>query len=104
MNKETLMNVVDKYYLNGLCESVKWNVKDKQLSINAVLTTKNGNTFTPKLTQIGLLALYLLYDILKANLQANGLTSNHFKSFLLKSCLGGNEKKEAGASARLTLK
>jgi hypothetical protein len=44
MNKETLMNVVDKYYLNGLCESVKWNVKDKQLSINAVLTTKNAIT------------------------------------------------------------
>ena len=34
MNKEILMNVIDKYYLNGLCESVKWNVKDKQLTIN----------------------------------------------------------------------
>ncbi len=44
MNKETLMSVVDKYYLNGLCESVKWNVKDKQLNINAVLATKNAIT------------------------------------------------------------
>ena len=44
MNKEILMNVIDKYYLNGLCESVKWNVKDKQLTINAVLSTKNAIT------------------------------------------------------------
>lgn len=44
MNKEILMNVIDKYYLNGLCESVKWNIKDKQLTINAVLTTKNAIT------------------------------------------------------------
>lgn len=44
MNKEILMNVIDKYYLNGLCESVKWNIKDKQLTINAVLATKNAIT------------------------------------------------------------
>jgi len=44
MNKEILINVIDKYYLNGLCESVKWNIKDKQLTINAVLATKNAIT------------------------------------------------------------
>jgi len=44
MNKEILMNIIDKYYLNGLCESVRWNIKDKQLSINAVLATKNAIT------------------------------------------------------------
>lgn len=38
------MNIIDKYYLNGLCESVRWNIKDKQLSINAVLATKNAIT------------------------------------------------------------
>jgi hypothetical protein len=44
MNKEILQSVIDKYYLNGLCESVKWNIKDKELTINAVLTTKNAIT------------------------------------------------------------
>ena len=44
MNKEILQSVIDKYYLNGLCESVKWNISDKELTINAVLTTKNAIT------------------------------------------------------------
>jgi hypothetical protein len=44
MNKEILQSVIDRYYLNGLCESVKWNIKDKELTINAVLTTKNAIT------------------------------------------------------------
>ena len=60
--------------------------------------------FIPKLTQIGLLVLYPLYDILKANLLGKSLTFNHFKSFLLKSCLGGKEKKEVGDLERLILK
>ncbi len=42
--KSNLISIINKYYLNGLCESVKWNVKDKELTINAVLTTKNAIT------------------------------------------------------------
>jgi len=38
------------------------------------------------------------------NMLAKSLTSNHSKSFLLKSFLDGKEKKEVGDFARLTLK
>jgi len=33
INKVELQNVINKYYLNGLIESVKWDVKDNNLNI-----------------------------------------------------------------------
>ena len=33
INKPELQSVISKYYLNGLIESVKWDIKDKHLSI-----------------------------------------------------------------------
>jgi hypothetical protein len=60
--------------------------------------------FIQKLTPTGLSALYLPSDIQRENMLAKSLTSNHSKSFLLKSFLDGKEKKEVGDFARLTLK
>lgn len=34
LNKESLNSLISKYYLNGLIEAVKWNIKNKTLNIN----------------------------------------------------------------------
>lgn len=34
LNKESLNSLISKYYLNGLIEAVKWEIKNKTLSIN----------------------------------------------------------------------
>jgi hypothetical protein len=36
MQKSILESVIEKYYLNGLVESVKWGIKDKSLVINFI--------------------------------------------------------------------
>jgi hypothetical protein len=41
MNKETLTNVIDKYYLNGTVESVKWVLKDKNITVDFITPFKN---------------------------------------------------------------
>lgn len=40
INKSNLQNVINKYYLNGNVESVKWDIKDKALSIKFTSQTK----------------------------------------------------------------
>ena len=41
MNKQTLISVLDKYHLNGIVESVKWSIKDKNVTINFITPMKN---------------------------------------------------------------
>ena len=41
MQKKTLVSVIDKYYLNGIVESVKWNIKDQKINIDFITPFKN---------------------------------------------------------------
>jgi hypothetical protein len=38
IQKNTLQSIISKYYLNGLVESVKWEIKDKKLTIQFMET------------------------------------------------------------------
>lgn len=40
ISKIELQNTINKYYMNGLIESVKWEIKDKELSIKYTSPTK----------------------------------------------------------------
>jgi len=40
ISKIELQNIINKYYLNGLVESVKWEIKDNKLSIKYTSPTK----------------------------------------------------------------
>lgn len=40
INKFELQSIINKYYLGGLIESVKWEIKDKQLNIKFTSPTK----------------------------------------------------------------
>jgi len=41
MQKQTLTSVIDKYHLNGIVESVKWNIKDKNITVDFITPMKN---------------------------------------------------------------
>lgn len=41
MQKQILTSVIDKYYLNGTVESVKWSIKDKNITIDFITPFKN---------------------------------------------------------------
>jgi hypothetical protein len=41
INKLQLQNIISKYYLNGLVESVKWVIKDKKLNIRFMSPTRD---------------------------------------------------------------
>ena len=41
MQKQTLTSIIDKYYLNGTVESVKWVIKDKNITIDFITPFKN---------------------------------------------------------------
>ena len=41
MQKQTLTSVVDKYHLNGIVESVKWVIKDKNITVDFITPMKN---------------------------------------------------------------
>ena len=49
MNKQTLTSVLDKYYLNGTVESVKWVIKDKTITVDFITPMKNlvGKVISP---------------------------------------------------------
>ena len=50
INKADLVSIISKYYLNGLNEAVKWEIKDKKLIIK--FTTSN-NTMIGTVTYDG---------------------------------------------------
>ena len=41
MQKQTLTSVIDKYHLNGIVESVKWSIKDKNITVDFIIPMKN---------------------------------------------------------------
>ena len=41
MQKQTLTSVIDKYHLNGVVESVKWSIKDKNITVDFITPMKN---------------------------------------------------------------
>ena len=48
INKLNLQNAISKYYLDGLVENVKWEIKDNNLNINFTSPNKEmiGNTIS----------------------------------------------------------
>jgi hypothetical protein len=51
INKADLVSIISKYYLNGLIESVKWEIEDKNLTIKF---TSNDKTMLGKVTYKGI--------------------------------------------------
>ena len=47
INKADLVSIISKYYLNGLIESVKWEIEDKNLTIKFM---SNDKTMLGKVT------------------------------------------------------
>jgi hypothetical protein len=41
INKQNLVSIIDKYYLNGIGEKVKWSVKDNNVTIKTFSPTKD---------------------------------------------------------------
>jgi len=41
MEKQALVSIIDKYYLNGIGEKVKWTVKDNEVTIKTFSPTKD---------------------------------------------------------------
>jgi len=71
MNKQTLTSVVDKYYLNGTVESVKWVVKDKSITVDFITPMKNlvGKVISPNFdledSEIGIYNTSQFYKLVK---------------------------------------
>ena len=41
MEKQSLVSIIDKYYLNGIGEKVKWTIKDNEVTIKTFSPTKD---------------------------------------------------------------
>jgi len=71
MNKQTLTSVVDKYHLNGAVESVKWDIKDKNITVDFITPMKNlvGKVTSPNFdlddAQIGIYNTSQFYKLVK---------------------------------------
>jgi hypothetical protein len=71
MNKQTLTSAVDKYYLNGTVEAVKWIVKDKVATIDFITPMKNlvGKVISPNFdledSEVGIYNTSQFYKLVK---------------------------------------
>jgi hypothetical protein len=71
MNKQTLTSVVDKYHLNGIVESVKWDIKDKNITVDFITPMKNlvGKVTSPGFdldnNQLGMYNTSQFYKLVK---------------------------------------
>jgi hypothetical protein len=71
MNKQTLLSVIDKYYLNGIIESVKWEIKNKNITINFITPMKNlvgkvtSSNFDLEDNEIGIYNTSQFYKLVK---------------------------------------
>ena len=71
MNKQTLTSVLDKYYLNGTVESVKWVIKDKTITVDFITPMKNlvGKVISPNFdledSEIGIYNTSQFYKLVK---------------------------------------
>jgi len=41
MDKQFLLSIIDKYYLNGLVEKAKWSIKNKEIQINLLSANRD---------------------------------------------------------------
>ena len=71
MQKQTLTSVVDKYHLNGTIESVKWDIKNKNITVDFITPMKNlvGKVTSPNFdlddTQVGIYNTSQFYKLVK---------------------------------------
>ena len=71
MNKQTLTSVVDKYYLNGTVEAVKWVITDKNITIDFITPMKNlvGKIVSPNFdledSEVGIYNTSQFYKLVK---------------------------------------
>jgi len=71
MNKQTLTLALDKYYLNGTVEAVKWVVKDKVATIDFITPMKNlvGKIVSPNFeledSEVGIYNTSQFYKLVK---------------------------------------
>ena len=71
MNKQTLISAIDKYYLNGTVEAVKWVVKDKVATIDFITPMKNlvGKVVSPNFdledSEVGIYNTSQFYKLVK---------------------------------------
>jgi hypothetical protein len=71
MNKQTLTSTIDKYYLNGTVEAVKWVVKDKVATIDFITPMKNlvGKVISPNFdledSEVGIYNTSQFYKLVK---------------------------------------
>lgn len=71
MNKKKLISVIEKYYLGGLCEQVRFKIKNNQLQINAAASLKDciidiSTPWERDDTELGIYNTTELYKLLKA--------------------------------------
>jgi len=71
MDKNTLTSVIDKYYLNGTVESVKWAISDKNITVDFITPMKNlvGKVTSPNFdlvdSEIGIYNTSQFYKLIK---------------------------------------
>lgn len=71
MNKQILTSAIDKYYLNGTVEAVKWVVKDKVATIDFITPMKNlvGKVISPNFeledSEVGIYNTSQFYKLVK---------------------------------------
>ena len=71
MQKQVITSVIDKYYLNGIVESVKWDIKDKNITINFITPMKNlvGKVTSPNFdledSEVGIYNTSQFYKLVK---------------------------------------
>lgn len=71
MNKQIITSVLDKYYLNGTVESVKWDIKDKNITVDFITPMKNlvGKVTSPNFdledSKVGIYNTSQFYKLVK---------------------------------------
>jgi len=71
MQKQTLTSIIDKYHLNGTVESVKWDIKNKNITVDFITPMKNlvGKVTSPNFdlddAQIGIYNTSQFYKLVK---------------------------------------
>jgi len=71
MNKQIITSVLDKYYLNGTVEAVKWVVKDKSITVDFITPMKNlvGKVISPNFdledSEVGIYNTSQFYKLVK---------------------------------------
>jgi hypothetical protein len=84
MQKQTLTAIIDKYHLSGIVESVKWVIKDKNITVDFITPMKNlvGKIISPSFdledSEVGIYSTSQFYKLVK--IMDNTVTLNLIKS------------------------